>query len=107
MAERTARLNTIRGLLRELGVFIPVGARKLIPEVWAYLEDAEVRGMRGLPVCPRVALARRTLSSAAEGRGSRDGRGPRPLQLMVRRRHEVAFVLGSRAPIIFLPVADT
>lgn len=34
VAERTARLNTIRGLLRELGVFIPVGARKVIPEVW-------------------------------------------------------------------------
>jgi transposase len=41
VAERTARLNTIRGLLRELGVFIPVGARKVIPEVWAHLEDAD------------------------------------------------------------------
>jgi transposase len=41
VAERTARLNTIRGLLRELGIFIPVGARKVIPEVWAHLEDAD------------------------------------------------------------------
>jgi transposase len=41
VAERTARLNTVRGLLRELGIFIPVGARKVIPEVWAHLGDAE------------------------------------------------------------------
>jgi transposase len=31
VAERTARLNTIRGLLRELGVFIPVGGRRAPP----------------------------------------------------------------------------
>lgn len=41
VADRTARLNTIRGLLRELGIFIPVGSRKVIPEVWLHLEDAE------------------------------------------------------------------
>ena len=38
VADRTARLNTLRGLLRELGIFIPVGSRKVIPEVWAQLE---------------------------------------------------------------------
>jgi transposase len=41
MADRTARLNTLRGLLRELGVFIPVGSRKVIPEVWVQIEDAD------------------------------------------------------------------
>jgi transposase len=41
VADRTSRLNTIRGLLRELGIFIPVGSRKVIPEVWAQLEDAD------------------------------------------------------------------
>ena len=41
MAERTARLNTLRGLLRELGVFIPVGARQVVPAVWALVEDAD------------------------------------------------------------------
>ena len=41
MAERTARLNALRGLLRELGVFIPVGARQVIPAVWALIEDAD------------------------------------------------------------------
>ncbi len=41
MTERTARLNTLRGLLRELGVFIPVGAREVVPAVWALIEDAD------------------------------------------------------------------
>jgi transposase len=53
VAERTARLNTIRGLLRELGIFIPVGARKVIPEVWAHLEDADSQ----IPDCVRPFLA--------------------------------------------------
>jgi transposase len=39
--ERTARLNTVRGLLRELGVFIPVGSRQVVPAVWALLEHAD------------------------------------------------------------------
>jgi transposase len=41
MAERTARLNALRGLLREFGVFIPVGARQVLPAVWAQVEDAD------------------------------------------------------------------
>lgn len=41
IADRTARLNTIRGLLRELGIFIPVGPRKVVPEVWLQLGDAD------------------------------------------------------------------
>jgi transposase len=31
MSERTARINCLRGLLRELGIFIPAGARQVIP----------------------------------------------------------------------------
>jgi transposase len=53
VAERTARLNTIRGLLRELGIFIPMGARRVVPEVWAHLEDAE----SGIPDAVRPFLA--------------------------------------------------
>lgn len=53
VAERTARINTIRGLLRELGVFIPVGARKVLPEVWAQLGDAD----SGIPDAVRPFLA--------------------------------------------------
>lgn len=41
MVERTAKLNRLRGLLRELGHFIPVGAEKVVPEVWALLENAD------------------------------------------------------------------
>jgi transposase len=41
MSERTARINCLRGLLRELGFFIPTGARQVIPAVWALVEDAE------------------------------------------------------------------
>ena len=41
LAARTARINTVRGILRELGVVIPQGARQVVPRVWALLEDAE------------------------------------------------------------------
>ena len=33
LADRTARINTLRGLLRELGRTIPVGARHVVPRV--------------------------------------------------------------------------
>ncbi len=41
MLERTARLNALRGLLRELGVFIPVGSREVVPVAWSLIEDAD------------------------------------------------------------------
>jgi len=41
-AARTARINVVRGLLREHGLPMPVGARKVIARVTALLEDAEV-----------------------------------------------------------------
>jgi len=40
MKERTARINTLRGLLREFGIFIPLGAREVVPAVRAFIEDA-------------------------------------------------------------------
>jgi transposase len=39
---RTARINCVRGLLREFGVTIPVGARHLVPRTQAALEDGAV-----------------------------------------------------------------
>jgi transposase len=39
VATRTARLNTVRGLLRESGLFIPVGAAKVVPHVRTLLAD--------------------------------------------------------------------
>ena len=56
LATRTARLNTVRGLLREFGVVIPIGARQVVPHVGALLEDADA----GLPGLLRPALAEAT-----------------------------------------------
>jgi len=53
MATRTARLNTLRGLLRELGFAIPVGARQVVPQVWGLVSDAD----SGLPDALRPVLA--------------------------------------------------
>lgn len=39
VAERTAKINLLRGLLRELGLVIPVGAKKAVPHAWAFIED--------------------------------------------------------------------
>ena len=36
---RTARLNTIRGLLREFGIFIPIGASRVVPRVRELLAE--------------------------------------------------------------------
>ena len=40
LATRTSRLNTIRGLLREFGIFIPVGAQHVVPRVRQLLAEA-------------------------------------------------------------------
>lgn len=41
MADRTARINLVRGLLRELGFPIPAGARQVVPRAWAVLDAAD------------------------------------------------------------------
>ena len=41
LAERTARINTVRGVLRELGILIPVGAPRVVPAVIMLIEDAD------------------------------------------------------------------
>ena len=38
---RTAQVNTIRGLLRELGILIPVGVEHVVPQVRLLIEDAD------------------------------------------------------------------
>ncbi len=50
---RVARINTVRGLLREHGYAIPVGARTVLRRVMAILEDAEA----ALPDVLRHTLA--------------------------------------------------
>ena len=41
MATRTARINNLRGLLRELGFVIPLGAKKVLPTIRALITDAD------------------------------------------------------------------
>lgn len=53
LARRTGCINTVRGLLRELGILIPAGAHHLEPRVAALLEDPD----SGLPDALRPALA--------------------------------------------------
>jgi transposase len=53
MAHRTARLNLVRGILRELGIALPQGAHHVVPRTWALVEDAE----SALPDPLRLALA--------------------------------------------------
>jgi|TARA_B100000959_G_scaffold224372_1_gene238061 transposase len=42
MGTRITRINMVRGLLREFGYVIPVGARHLVPGVMGLIEDAEI-----------------------------------------------------------------
>jgi transposase len=53
IAARTARINTIRGLLREFGVIIPMGAQHVLPHVRLLLEEAD----SAVPGLLRPALA--------------------------------------------------
>jgi transposase len=52
LATRTGRLNTVRGLLREFGIFIPLGAQHVVPRVRELLAEPS-----GLPVLMRTTLA--------------------------------------------------
>ena len=53
LAARTARINGVRGLLRELGLTIPVGARHVLPQVGGWLADPG----SGLPEPLRAMLS--------------------------------------------------
>ena len=53
IAQRTATINTTRGVLREIGISIPTGARSVVPAVFALIEDPE----SDIPRALRPALA--------------------------------------------------
>src|SRR3989442_1858558 len=53
LATRTARINTVRGLLREFGCTIPIGAHHVLAKTWDLLADPE----SGLPDALRPGLA--------------------------------------------------
>jgi len=52
MSTRTARINGVRGFLREFGMTIPAGSRNVLPRTWGLLEDPE----SGVPEALRPAL---------------------------------------------------
>jgi transposase len=52
LATRTARINTVRGILRELGIFIPLGAKQVVPRVRSLIEDADLP----IPIALRDSL---------------------------------------------------
>jgi transposase len=52
LATRTARLNTVRGLLREFGLVIPVGAQQVVPRVRELLAESPA-----VPDMMRTSLA--------------------------------------------------
>jgi transposase len=56
MSTRTARINAIRGLLRELGILLPEGPRRVLPGLAATLSD---------PSCPVPESLHEVLLSAA------------------------------------------
>jgi transposase len=53
LGERTRRINALRGLLRELGVFIPEGRKHVLPEAWEIIQGANA----SLPAALRPSLA--------------------------------------------------
>jgi transposase len=67
LAERTARINNLRALLREFGIVIPLGAHHVVPAAWAHIEDAESE----LPDPLRPALAELCTRSATSNAASR------------------------------------
>src|SRR5262245_47721620 len=53
LSERTARVNALRGLLRELGFCIPEGRKHVLPEAWEIIQDPN----SGLPDGLRSSFA--------------------------------------------------
>ena len=53
LADRVRSINALRGLLRELGFFIPEGRRHVLPEAWEIIQDHR----RGLPDALKPSLA--------------------------------------------------
>jgi transposase len=68
LATRTARINAIRGLLREVGILIPQGPRHLLPGLITALSD---------PSCPVPESLHEALLSAGREISELDSRNPR------------------------------
>jgi transposase len=78
IATRTARLNALRGFAKELGLFIPTGARHVVPNLREALDDADspvpfaLRPLLAQALAEiehledRIDLAEKTLASLAK-----------------------------------------
>lgn len=64
IATRTARLNAIRGLLRELGFSIPQGSRQVLPRLFALLSDSDSLPPQLHPVLETLAADVRSLEQS-------------------------------------------
>jgi transposase len=53
LADRVRAINALRGLLRELGFFIPEGRKHVLPDAWEIIQDHR----RGLPDALKPSLA--------------------------------------------------
>jgi transposase len=68
MRTRTARINTMRGILREFGLTIPVGACQAVERVRGWIEDAEVEIPDGVrSVLEQVCLEVRETEKRIDG----------------------------------------
>ena len=61
LSTQTARINAVRGILRELGLFIPKGAHFVVPAISELVEDADsdlpdvlVRSKYSCASCPKI-----------------------------------------------------
>lgn len=76
---RTAHVNTLRGLLRELGIVIPEGIEKVLPQVRLLVADAE----SGLPDSLRATVA--AACSEIESLGERIRDAERQLEALAEQ----------------------
>jgi len=90
LATRTARLNAIRGLLREMGVSIPQGARRVLPGLSAALSH---------PSSPIPDALHETLLSAAKEIRELEGK----IRLVQRQLEALARTLPAVARLRTVP----
>ena len=83
MGTRTARINLLRGILREFGITIPVGPKYVLPQIEALLHDPDIT----LP-----APIRTTLAAGAEE--------IRMLEARIKQLQRELEALGSQIPAV-------
>jgi transposase len=108
IASRTAQINTLRGLLRELGLVIPLGAEKVVPQVRSLIADADAE----IPDALRLVLT--TACDEIEALGdniklTERQISPRALKAPSRRRPpvDVLCIAFTAAPASTTPARAT